>query len=334
LAKLSIRPLSTVDDYADTGLPSAAYAPAMRAAYARIHAQTFLEDLSFGVSDGTRDLACCLLALSREPDEESGFETRLWSLGLPAVFWTEPGLTPGLRTACFEAARTAFKNRLTAHNRARLSLADYFGNESLNELTLHALQHCDCRAELSFSHVIDLRPAEETLRSSLRRRYKALINKANRLYSFDVVDRRNYSEAFRETMHDCHILASGRDVYPESFWRAIGGLVRDGAAFMVIAIGSDRRAVGCTVCVGGGDKMYYGIGAYDRSLDKDGLSKACLWAAVKQARADGFSLFEVGRTDFPALSPAISDKEMNIGFFKRGFGGVNKPVLYLRSALS
>jgi hypothetical protein len=75
--------------------------------------------------------------------------------------------------------------------------------------------------------------------------------------------------------------------------------------------------------------VYYAIGAYDRSLAKTGLSHASLWLALLHAKQIGFTLFETGRTDFFALTPDISTKEMNIGFFKRGFGGINKPVLYL-----
>ena len=326
---LKLESFSAIDDYTAEDLPSAAYAPAMRAAFAKIHAETFIEDLSFRIVKEDRQIAGCLMAANRTEPNDQG-EVRLWSLGSPILFWHTGGLEGEEKNVCRKWMKNALKERLAAYPRATVSFADYFQDGVLNPLAGMLLERIGMRGELSFTHVVDLRLTAVELRTMLRDRYKATINKGLGYFKLMVIDATSYEYRIIHHLHQCHMVASGRDVYPESFWSAIGEIMEKGAAYLVLA--KDKEDVrGASLFVTAANKVYYCIGAYDRSLNKTGLSHASIWFALLEAKRRGYRFFETGRNDFASLSPAVSEKEMTIGHFKRGFGGDNRPVLYLRN---
>jgi hypothetical protein len=151
-----------------------------------------------------------------------------------------------------------------------------------------------------------------------------------KFFSFVVIDQYSSQHKDINALHECHITASGRDVYPISFWTVWQREIEAGRAFVILAKQGEQVRGAC-LCTISKSAAYYGIGAFDRSQNDTGLSHACLWQSICHAKKIGLPLFEMGKTYFSCLKPDVTDKEMSIGFFKRGFGGSNLPILHLRT---
>ena len=320
---MKIVPFSFFSDYSKEALPSALYDPDLRNAFAAINNADSKQDFSFRVEDESGSLAYCLLYhdVAKQPPV-------FWALGAPATFWFTEKCPVEKKKKVAKLAVAEIKKCLFNSPQSIVSYAEYFVENELLIPTMHLMLEYSCASSLAFSHKIALYHSEELLRSNLRDRYKSLINKGIREFSFVTISKANVSENDIEKLHKCHIVASGRDVYTESFWGVWQKEIETGRAFMTLAEQSGQITGGC-LCTISTDTMYYAIGAFDRELTHSGLSHACLWRSIAFAKSQGMAFFEMGRTDFACLKPDVSDKEMTIGFFKRGFGGSNAPVLYL-----
>lgn len=320
---LNIQVFKNFGDYFDSNLPSVIYAPRNRLALAAIHSANPSHDYSFSVVDSKGALAYCLLYVDVNKEIP-----HVWGVCGPATLWLTGRCTEDMQHDVLSLAAMHVKKVLQNFSVATIAYADYFRCTELMPLTAFLMQQYNCTATLSFSSIIDLSAPQDVLRHRLRERYKATINKGLREYDFEIVDGKTVQRSHIEALHQCHITASGRNVYNDFFWETWQNECEAEAAFMVLAIKANtaRGGIFCSMVKG---RAYYSIGAFDRSLGKTGLSHACMWKAILYAKQIGLREFEVGRTDFDCLHPDISEKEQTIGFFKRGFGGRNRPVLYL-----
>jgi lipid II:glycine glycyltransferase (peptidoglycan interpeptide bridge formation enzyme) len=105
-------------------------------------------------------------------------------------------------------------------------------------------------------------------------------------------------------------------------------LIKEGYAYLVVAE-DEQGAKGAALYITAENKVYYGIGAFDRSMERSGLSHACMWKAIEHAKQQKYTVFETGHTFYSSVSFSQSEKERGIGFFKRGFGGSNHPILVI-----
>ena len=69
---------------------------------------------------------------------------------------------------------------------------------------------------------------------------------------------------------------------------------------------------------------FYGVSASKRELFDKPLSHAIIWQAIEHAKQIGCKYFELGGHYYKNYDNDIDEKELNIGFFKRGFGGKTK----------
>ncbi len=322
-------PFSHFSDYKAENLPSVIYDPQLREVSAKIHHAEEKKDFSFSIKDDDgKPLAHCLLYR-----DDLSEKKQFWALGAPATCWLTTHCPQGeTRIAVFKTLLRTFKKCINGHPGTTLYFCDFFQEHAMNPISEYLLQKESCVAELSFSHRVELTNSIEMLHASLRERYKSTINKGTKKFSFSVIDSKNIQEPHIGALHECHITASGRDVYSSAFWNLWLDQIRKGNAFLVMAQ-DGRKVCGAALYTISRESVYYGIGAFDRSLNKTGLSHSCMWHAICYSHKCGFRYFEVGRTDFSPLHPDITEKEMNIGFFKRGFGGTNRPVLYLSTQL-
>lgn len=320
---LQVRPFKDFGDYSETDLPFAALAPRVRAALAKIHAADPTFDRSFSIVSSDKSLAHCLLYVDRQKELQ-----RINGIGGPATFWVTGQCEVENRQEVFKLAILQLKKILTENPSAAISFVDYFSNGFLTSPASYLMQQYDCTASLSFFSVIDLMLSPEILRHGLRDSYKSLINRGLKEYTIICIAGEDVRPCHIESLHQCHITASARDVYPDTFWNIWLDECRARAAYLVLAL-KDGAAKGAILCTCAQECVYYAIGAFDRNLEKTGLSHACLWSAILHARQSGVRQFEVGRTDFDCLHPDVSAKEKSIGFFKRGFGGSNRPALHL-----
>lgn len=326
--KLREIPFTSLDDYPEESVPSALYAPAARLLFNARYDIKNINNLSFKILDEERrELAWCLLCIDKSHDDGIPL---LWGGGVPGIFWMSHEIPPSAFMEIYKFGQECIKKRMIQFEKKAVLINDFFSHGCLSPLTQEIMRSKDSTSSLSFWHCIDLSSSVATLKFMIRRRYKTIINKGLRLYDFWVVERNNFEQNAITDLHNCHITASGRDVYPSVFWEACAEIVQSGHGYVVNArMNNDVKGSVFMIC--SGSRVYYAIGAFDRALQETGLSHACMWTALLWAKRKNFSVFETGQTFFEACENSVSQKEMSIGFFKRGFGGKNLPVMTLQS---
>ena len=321
---LEIRPLEGFDAYEAGDIPSVLYSPRIRNVFAAINGPLSGSDISFMIINDGKPLAYFLAYIDYSHEVISLSAPRL-----PAVFWFTSHFSPQVYFEVKTQSINYFKKCIADYSTINIKFIDFFSYNTLSPIAQYLMQSYKCKTNLVFNHVIDISICQDALKRNLRSRYKQFINKADREFTFVVYDKNNIRQEHIDQLHECHILASGRDVYPEQmFWTAWLKECKAGYGFLVIAY-QDMRPVGASLCTIADKTAYYSIGAYDRKITHSGLSHGCIWHAIIYAKNNNLDFFEIGHTYFECVSKGITDKEMSIGFFKRGFGGYNHPCLYV-----
>lgn len=321
-------PFKSLDDYPEESVPSALYAPAARLLLNARYDIKNIDNLSFKIIDiEGKELAWCLLCVDKSNNDGTQL---LWGGGVPGIFWMSHEIPPSAFMVVYKFGQECIKKRLMQFGKGTILMNDFFNHGCLSPLAQEIMQSKNSTASLSFWHCIDLSASVETLKLMIRRRYKSIINKGLKIYTFSIYERMNFEQNAITSLHNCHITASGRDVYPSVFWEACAEIVQKGHGYVVNAH-MNNCVKGSAFMICAGSRVYYTIGAFDRSLQETGLSHACMWTALLWAKRKNFSVFETGQTFFESCANTVSQKEMGIGFFKRGFGGRNLPVMTVQS---
>jgi lipid II:glycine glycyltransferase (peptidoglycan interpeptide bridge formation enzyme) len=95
------------------------------------------------------------------------------------------------------------------------------------------------------------------------------------------------------------------------FDNIVGGLGELALAYL-----DDHKLVAGTMTFDGSEVTYYASGVYERELFDRPLAHFPLYDAILRSRGRSMKFFDLGA--MPSKG-AASEKEYNIGFFKRGF---------------
>jgi hypothetical protein len=172
--------------------------------------------------------------------------------------------------------------------------------------TLEVVQHGIC----------DLSLDERTIHRKLRKSFQSLINTGRlnmRMAYFNV---RNPDSSLFEAYRELHAYVAGQVTRPAESWRVMFDWIAGGRGELALAYLDTGELVAGTMTFDGAEVAYYASGAYDRSNFDKPLAHFPLYDAVLRSKERGMRYFDLG------LLPArgtVSDKEYNIGYFKRGF---------------
>lgn len=147
--------------------------------------------------------------------------------------------------------------------------------------------------------------------SDLRKSYHSLIHRAQETYSIYAAD----SIAVFQRVHQ----AAFGIVRSQATYDIQGEWLRNGLARCVIAALGDEPVAAALWIVYEGS-AYYASGP---SLVKK-VMHAVIWESLQQLRGLGVRFVELGQVD------GETEKERNIGKFKRGFGGMTVPFCIAR----
>jgi len=163
------------------------------------------------------------------------------------------------------------------------------------------------------TRIIDLQPPRDIELISrwldVRKSYKSLINKCRKTHRIEKsVDPRDVG-----ILHDLHREQSGQETRPQRTWDLMAAWVRVGHAYLCTAWNTAGVCDGAAYIYSYKDHEYYGHAA---TTAKD-INHALLWEAINTSTADTFEVGWQGHFS--------NAKEQDIEFFRRGFGGINKP---------
>ncbi len=164
--------------------------------------------------------------------------------------------------------------------------------------------------------VIDLTLESKSIRTNLRSSFRSLINWGERNLQIVYINAENPDRSRFEEYPALHAKVSGRTVYDNQYWEVLWNEVTSGRGELSIGYLEDGTVATGTVVIDANKTAYYTSGVYDRKLFDKPLGHFAVYNSILRAAARSMTMYDLGEI-FPKGS--ATDKEVKIGFFKRGF---------------
>jgi hypothetical protein len=198
------------------------------------------------------------------------------------------------------------------HNRP-LVIADHIGPR-LSTIGVKCLNHGG-KPEVSQHAICDLSLDEPTLHRNVRKSFQALINTGRRTMRLEYFNAANPKADLFDSYRRFHAKIAGRVTRPDASWMAMSDMITEGHGELTLGFLDDELVSGM-MTFDGTEIAYYASGVYDRSKFDKPLGHFPLYDAILRCRQRGLRVFDLGH--LPAKG-TVSDKEYQIGYFKRGF---------------
>ncbi|MBN1353735.1 MAG: GNAT family N-acetyltransferase [Candidatus Omnitrophica bacterium] len=286
--------------------------------------ENFISDASFLITKDNKPVSICPLIM------ESGRYGKQFSVKNGHL----------MRAPAFEAT-LSFKERKKIEKAVFLHIEELARAE---EVLLHRALidpmliidqrfYCNYLSEFSYvdcsilTNIIDLKLPEQTLWGNLRKSYRPLIKGETKKYEVMFLDFKNISERLFAEFENLYFLASGKHVYSRQEWAILCELVRQDKGMLTVAK-TGNKAIGGAYFNHDSGKAYYSLGANHPQYEKNYfIGHRLIWEAITYYISRGFRWLELGWQFYPEqLLEKPSEKEINISYFKRGFGGMNFPL--------
>ena len=163
----------------------------------------------------------------------------------------------------------------------------------------------------------DLSSGSVQIRKHIRKSYRSLINWGKQNLQMRYVSANDQKFDLFETFPDFHRQIAGKQHYGPAFWNTLWSFITQGTAELSLAYHEQNQLVGCVYVADAGKTTYYSMGVFNRNLFNSPLSHFPVFDAMVRASSRGMKIFDLG--EIPVKNDGINDKEVQIGFFKRGF---------------
>ncbi len=181
-------------------------------------------------------------------------------------------------------------------------------------------------ADISFAtQVLDLSLDEELLMRNMRKGHRADINRARKTLRATVFDRDSISREVFERYRMLHHKAAGRVTRPLATFEMMFQWIKEGLAILSCA-SLQETDVGFALVSVYKDAAYYSSSCEDPEHNHLPIGHILQWEAMRWLKRHAIRRYEIGLQFYgPLLHAEISQKDVNISLFKRGFGGVTVP---------
>jgi len=235
--------------------------------------------------------------------------------GSPILIFPRAGLSAEVEAAAISHASDQFERVAQQYAVNRTIILDNSSNGTLSPIGEQCLNR-KFLPETTLTALCDLTEGEISMRRGLRKSYKSLLNWGKRNLSLGYVGLENPDRALFLRFQEFHRTVAGRTTRPQSSWDASFDWIVSGHGELVLGFLPNDELVAGTMVYDGGERTLYGTGVYDRERFDKPMAHWCLWVAMLRAAERGKKTFELGQLPF---SGRASDKEVSIGYFKRGF---------------
>lgn len=164
--------------------------------------------------------------------------------------------------------------------------------------------------------VVNLGGGEEAIRRGLRDSYRSLVNWGRKQMVMTYINRDNPDRTQFDAFAAFHSRIAGAGARAADYWSVIWEDVAHGRAELSLGRLADGSLVAGTLTAFAGEWAYYASGVYDRDRFEKPLGHWPVFDAMVRAGQQGISRYDLGEV-FPR--GAASEKEVQIGFFKKGF---------------
>ncbi|MBD2002368.1 MULTISPECIES: hypothetical protein [Cyanophyceae] len=198
-------------------------------------------------------------------------------------------------------------------------------NQGISSYFTHHWMMQGAVATPRFTCIINLSLSEQELHHSLRKRYKSFINWGKKNLTLKVLDYSNITWLDIEACRNLHIEAAGRITRNLQTWKLQYEMIKNQEAFIITGEMSGEM-VTFGFFLYSEHYCYYGVSASKRELFDKPIFHVIMWQAILFAKQLGCKYFETGDIIYPKKDN-VTKKEIDIGKFKKGFGGEVKVVL-------
>jgi len=165
--------------------------------------------------------------------------------------------------------------------------------------------------------IVDLTRDSADIRKDLRSSYRSLVNWGSRVLDMQYVNAANTDAALFEQYSAFHTRFAGGTAREKRYWDVFWSEIVNGTAELSLGFMEDGSLVSGTIVTDGMTTSYYTSGVYDREKFDKPLGHFPVFDSMMRAKERGMSTFDLGQIH--AKGSEVSEKEHQIGFFKKGF---------------
>ena len=165
--------------------------------------------------------------------------------------------------------------------------------------------------------ISDLSTGQATVQRSIRKSYRSLINWGRKNLKMHYITATNLDHNLFQLFPTFHSRIAGRVHYGTAFWREFWHEIVNGKAELSLGFIDDDKLATAVFIADAGLTSYYGSGVFDRAHFDKSISHFPLYDAMLRASDRGIKIFDLG--ELHPLNSGVSEKEVQIGYFKRGF---------------
>ena len=166
--------------------------------------------------------------------------------------------------------------------------------------------------------VIDTTQGERAIHREVRASYRSLINWGRAQLQMRYVNAENPDRTLFDQMRAFHTQISGAGARGSEYWEVYWNEIVTGRGEASLGFLDNGALAAGTAVIEAGGVSYYASGVYDREKFDKPLAHYPVYDSIVRAGQRGAILYDLGEV-FP--TGAADDKEVQIGFFKKGFTG-------------
>ncbi|MBM3565962.1 MAG: GNAT family N-acetyltransferase [Alphaproteobacteria bacterium] len=221
------------------------------------------------------------------------------------------------RSAALKAVATALEHLDAIGDADGASVARIRGSEA------ESLDHIDhaciarlAKPEAKMNAVVDLSGGEDGIRRGVRDSYRSLVNWGRKQMSTAYVNRDNPDRARFKSYADFHSRTAGAGARSDDYWDVFWTEIEAGGAELSLGYVGDNELIAGTLTTFTAHMAYYTSGTYDRDRFEKPIAHWPIFDSIVRAAQRGQSHYDVGE-----ILPrgTATEKEVQIGFFKKGF---------------
>lgn len=175
------------------------------------------------------------------------------------------------------------------------------------------------RGKYNMTQIIDLRLDEKILYNNIRKNHKRNINKGKN-YSIEIYDKNSVTLDMIEKYKNIYEIDAGKVTRNSELYMHYYKFIKSGKGYIAFAR-NDQEYIAVLIATCLNNTAYYSSYAeLEEKTNHISVGHVLHWELIKKLKKDGVEFYNIGEQVFEK-SEKVSEKEVNISLFKRGFGG-------------
>jgi FemAB family protein len=196
--------------------------------------------------------------------------------------------------------------------------SDLYSGSPLNKYWDVLISQSSIYQYLSYDLDIDLSLDLSEIKSYFRKSYKSIVNKKYENLTYVIYDSKNITIDYWLEIKNLHHHVSGRQTRSDNTWNLQYKMIKKGHAFST-AIYNNKQIIGAALFGVSDFDAYYFVGVYERDMSNLNLGHQSIYMAIKKSKEINIKKLNLGSLSVPSLYNKLSDKELAIEKFKKGF---------------